>query len=907
MLEPEAWRVVSPYLDQALEMEEAERAVWLQSLRRENPSIAAQVEALLEEHRELHEKGFLEQAPLLPPSEGAAEGQPVGAYTLVAPIGEGGMGMVWLAERSDGRFQRRVALKFLKIALAGSGGEERFKREGTILGRLTHPHIAQLLDAGVSTSGRPYLVLEHVDGESIDQYCDRRKLEVTARIGLFLEVLAAVAHAHANLIVHRDIKPSNVLVSAEGQVKLLDFGIAKLLEEEGQPGAGTNLTGEAGAGMTLRFAAPEQVTGGVVTTATDVYSLGVMLFVLLTGRHPSGVGPAFELMKSIVEFEPPRVSEAVPANTPDKLARRLRGDLDTIVAKALKKNPQERYISVSEMADDLRRHLNHEPIGARPDTLSYRVAKFVQRNRTATALSALTLVAIVGGILGTAMQARTANRARLTADRRFNQVRQLANKVLGLDGVLRGLPGSTKARHEVVAISQEYLEALRNDAQADPGLALEIGVAYALLARAQGVPVASNLGQYAQAEQSLRKAEELLDAFLRSSPGNRKALATSAEVSLDRMILADSDARPGDAVGHARKSAERMEELLQLGDLQQSELTAATMVFSNLALGHKNMGHFDDSIRHARRAIEISQSLPFAAMHRGAASSILADSLRLSGDLDGAYATIRASQTGFETGKYPNEHSRRSALFSALWREGVLLGGEGGINLGRPAEAIAALQKAFDLIEEWAQKDAEDASSRILFASAGRELGNVLRGRDPARAMQVYDHALKRLGEIKNNSKARRGEAELLAGSAYALRRLHRAAEARGRIDKALQLLRETKDYPAKRIRLGGEVDFVTRALADHHGETGEGERAAALYQELLEMVLATKPEPGNDLRQAVQLSGVYGSLGAAYRRIGRTEEGEAARAQRLQLWRGWQGKLPQNAFVARQLADASR
>jgi serine/threonine-protein kinase len=357
-----SWQTLSPYLDQALELDASERTAWLATIREQDPSLAADVEALLDEYRVLQQEKFLEEHPTLSPVHATMAGQTIGAYTLQAPIGQGGMGTVWLAKRSDGRFERQAAVKFLNIALAGGAGEERFKREGTILGRLAHPHIAQLLDAGVSASGQPYLVLEHVQGEHIDRYCDIRSLDIEARVRLFLDVLAAVAHAHANLIVHRDIKPSNVLVSADGQVKLLDFGVAKLLEDEGQPNAATMVTRGAGAAMTLLYAAPEQVTGGTVTTATDVYALGVLLYVLLTGQHPAGSGPhsSADLMKSIVDTEPARPSEVIArappdaattvarsrGTTPDQLRRQLRGDLDTIIAKALKKHPHERYTTV---------------------------------------------------------------------------------------------------------------------------------------------------------------------------------------------------------------------------------------------------------------------------------------------------------------------------------------------------------------------------------------------------------------------------------------------------------------------------------------------------------------------------------------------------------------------------------
>jgi serine/threonine protein kinase len=439
---PEAWQAISPYLDQALEMPEDERALWLATLRKRDPDLFARLEALLKEHRVLVEEHFLERAPSSPPVPNVLAGQTIGPYRLVSLIGEGGMGSVWLAERRDGRFERRTAVKFLRAPLGG-GAAERFKREGLILARLAHTHIAQLLDAGISASGLPYLVLEYVEGEDIVAYCDGRRLEVETRLRLFLDVLAAVTHAHSNLIVHRDLKPSNVLVTWDGQVKLLDFGIAKLLEGEDAAAAATLLTREGGGALTPQYAAPEQVTGSPVTTATDVYAAGVLLYVLLTGQHPAGPGPhsTADLVKAVVEIEPPRPSDVVAppknpteqiaanavhrATTPDKLRRLLRGDLDTIVAKALKKKPQERYASAAALADDLRHYLNQEPIGARPDTLTYLTLKFIRRNRTTVALAALAFVALVIGMVGTLIQSRTARKERDFALRQLNRSQAL--------------------------------------------------------------------------------------------------------------------------------------------------------------------------------------------------------------------------------------------------------------------------------------------------------------------------------------------------------------------------------------------------------------------------------------------------------------------------------------------------
>jgi serine/threonine protein kinase len=436
-LSPDRWQKISPHLDHALSLPEDERAAWLCAFRLANPDLADQLEKLLDEHHSLAQEHFLEGHPSHPGNESSLAGQTIGAYTLISPIGYGGMGSVWLAERSDGRFERRAAIKFLHFSVAVQGGVERFQREGRILGQLAHPHIAELIDAGVTPNGEPYLVLEHVEGEHIDEYCDRHTLDVDARIRLFLDVLSAVAQAHANLIVHRDIKPSNVLVRNDGQVKLLDFGIAKLLADDGNP-AKTLLTLEGGGALTPQFASPEQVTGGTVTTATDLYALGVLLYVLLAGQHPAGPGPysAADLVKAIVDTEPPRASDALAsagaiaekrATTPDRLRRQLCGDLDTILGKALKKNAAERYISAAALADDLQRYLKHEPISARPDTIAYRAAKFVRRNRAVVALTALAFVAVIAGLTGTLIQARTARRQRDVAFRQLARAEQINN------------------------------------------------------------------------------------------------------------------------------------------------------------------------------------------------------------------------------------------------------------------------------------------------------------------------------------------------------------------------------------------------------------------------------------------------------------------------------------------------
>src|SRR5256714_372635 len=305
------WQRLSPLLDEVLELDEAARAARLAELRADDPATADALEGFLGDAQAAGHAKFLTGAAPHPPSfhDATLTGQSIGAYVLEDPLGHGGSGSVWRARRADGRFEGHVAVKLLHLSLIGHMGARRFEREGALLARLTHPHIARLMDAGVTPGGQPYLVLELVDGERIDRWCDSRHLNVEQRLALFANVLAAVAHAHSRLVIHRDIKPSNILVTADGTVKLLDFGIAKLIDTQSQE----TVTGEGGRALTPEYAAPEQLQGGDVTTATDVYALGVLLYQLLAGRHPTAPehATASEVMRATLATDPMRLPHAL--------------------------------------------------------------------------------------------------------------------------------------------------------------------------------------------------------------------------------------------------------------------------------------------------------------------------------------------------------------------------------------------------------------------------------------------------------------------------------------------------------------------------------------------------------------------------------------------------------------------
>ena len=417
------WHELSPLLDELIDLPAAARESRLAALQNDDAALADELRAWLDELDELSGSGFL-QAPAMAPAPDLA-GQAVGAYTLVRELGRGGMGSVWLARRTDGRYEGEVAIKFLAAGMFAAAGVERFAREGHIMARLAHPHIARLLDAGHVVLGaggsQPYLVLEYVPGEAIDVYCTRNALTLEARLRLFLQVVDAVAHAHTRLILHRDLKPSNVLVTAAGEVKLLDFGIAKLLDA----GHAEELTQQAGQVYTLQYAAPEQIEGGEVTTSTDVYALGVLLFRLLSGRLPTGAptgNGTLAQRRAMAGTEAPLVSQAVreageasESEAPVR-ERDLRGELDTIVARALKHAPAERYANAAALADDLRRHLAHEPISARPDSWAYRTTKFLRRHRVAVGAGSLAVLALAASAAVAVLQARQARHQQAQAE-----------------------------------------------------------------------------------------------------------------------------------------------------------------------------------------------------------------------------------------------------------------------------------------------------------------------------------------------------------------------------------------------------------------------------------------------------------------------------------------------------------
>ena len=619
-----------------------------------------------------------------PPAAGELRpGEQLGECRIVALLGEGGMGEVYLAE--DTRLGRPVAVKLLKRRLLGSGESlaRRFEHERRVLAALNHPNIARLYGAATTAQGRAFLVMEYVEGEPLDRFCERRGLGVAARLALFGKVCAAVAYAHQNLVVHRDLKPANIRVTPEGEPKLLDFGIAKLLEAENTVGpAGADPTVTLLGAMTPEYASPEQIKGEPITTASDVYSLGVMLYELLSGQRPyrlQGRRPD-EVARAVCEEEPPRPSTAVargtatrPADTkeaalvcgepPARLQRRLAGDLDNIVAKALRKESARRYASVAALAEDLRRHTEGLPVRARRDTFGYRTAKFVRRNRVLVAAASLVLLALVGGLVATSWQVRVARTERDRARHAQAEAERARRQSDHLNGFLQTLLGSINPEetpNRDLKVVQVLDTATRNlDAQLanEPALRAQahttLGRAYGGLREAE--PAVQHLREALKLDQSIYGDDSLVTARDKTNlaRGLSGLLRQDGEAEpLLRQALAVQRKQPAQAredllmslqlLSYIKTTPGSMDEAVALTDEYLAWVRRAgagdTGLYADalMRLGHLrlNQGDFAGAEAPYRQAVEIQRRVSPGGPNHAAKLTSLAYALVLQGRYD---------------------------------------------------------------------------------------------------------------------------------------------------------------------------------------------------------------------------------------------------------------------------------
>lgn len=712
------WEEIDRLFNDAADLSPKERELFLSKNCSSN-EIRAGVEKLLA--AEDAAAGFLdrpvfEPASLRPPSR-------IGDWRIFDELGKGGMGTVYLAENKS--LGLRAALKVIRQGFDSDAILRRFDAERKILATLQHPNIARLIDGGTTDDGRPFYVMEYADGVTIDDYC--RDLSVKEKLRVFQQVCRAVEFAHARLIVHRDIKPSNIIVDSDGTAKLLDFGIAKLISTEGDATSGTaTLLGM----MTPSYASPEQIRGEQVTTATDVYSLGVVLYELLTGRLPRDFrGLSLErVLAALNAGEATRPSAATSTRSGNS---KLDVDIDNIVLKSLKMEPERRYQSVKEFSADIDRFLNGLPVSARPDSFRYRATKFIRRNSIAVGATVLVFLSLLGGIGVATWQAVVAREQKALAEKRFADVRELANKVVfTYDERIARMPGSTAIREELVGDALHYLDSLNSTDLNDPELNLELARAYERIGDVQGRPYAANLGKSEDAMRSYEKALEILRDALSKSPEpvavKRQLLQTLLryipikarlnKVPRDEIVeaasvqAAISDSTPGEKDANSFDRASVLIARADHGDIPTRERIEIYLAAR------------DDLLSIEERTIDVQHSLSRAYQRLGTNWGWLGDELSKKGDRDGAFAA------------YKNAVPFNEEMFISVRKE-IEIGGltqnlrriEAGVyqNLGeslfkidKRAEGYEMLKKNLAISEELLRGDERNTEGRVDVANA---------------------------------------------------------------------------------------------------------------------------------------------------------------------------------------------
>jgi eukaryotic-like serine/threonine-protein kinase len=750
----EQWQRVRSILESALELDPADRAGFL--IRAcADPALRREIESLIAAHEQAGTgvlnsaalPGFLvEEArfSLLP-------GKRVGPYEIVEEIGVGGMGAVYRAARADGQYKQQVALKIVRADFGAENTASRFRNERQILASLDHPNIAKILDGGTTVDGLPYFVMEFVDGLPITDYCDRHKLPIDARLEIFRTVCSAVHYAHQHLVIHRDLKPSNILVTAEGIPKLLDFGIAKVLDPNLLPESST-MTAAGLWMMTPEYASPEQFRGEAITTATDVYSLGLVLYELLTGHraHQFPNRAPHEIARVVFDTEPEKPSAAIRrteaasednkltpervsglrSDSPEKLQHRLAGDLDNIVLKALRKEPQERYTSADQLSEDIHRHVKGLPVLARKSTAAYRWRKYVLRHRVGVTAAALVFLSLLTGMALTVREARIARANQLRAERHFNDVRALANSLIfEVHDSIAALPGATAPRKLIVQRAQEYLDKLAAESQADPSLLRELAGAYTRLANVLGDQRDANVGNSEQALRDYRRAVELREAVVAALPSDmdsRRELAESY-VALATLLQNLGDHGSQEFLNKALSMLKALA-ASNPGNLKiQSDLARTFQLNGH---GSEASGKFPEAVPSFEKSLALYQHLSEADPKESKYLAGLASAHKTLGaalievnQLPSALEHYRAARVLDEAQMKadPGNMNRRYAITFTYSDIGYILGEQGEID-----GALSYYRKAFDIRSELAAADPQDARARAGLANTYNYIARLL-------------------------------------------------------------------------------------------------------------------------------------------------------------------------------------
>lgn len=708
-LDDNRWQKLKDIFNEAVELAPDLRSSYLSALRLNDKTLYQELAELIDVDAEAED--FLDK-PVSLKSDSLASivGETVGNYRIVREIERGGMGVVYEAARFDGAFEQRVAVKLVNRHFFSDELILRFVKERQILARLEHPNIVRLLDGGLTEDRTPYFVMEFIEGAPVNVYCRENNLNTNEKLELFLQICSAVAYAHRQLIVHRDLKPSNILITQNGEAKLLDFGIAKILDANADAQTQTQ-----NAPLTPAYASPEQIKGETIATASDIYSLGVILYELLTGKSPREI-------YAVSQMEIPRgICEIEPA-APSRANSQLKGDLDNIVLKALRKETERRYESVGQFTDDIKSYLNGLPVRAHPQSFGYRAAKFIKRNRLAVALATAAILLIMGGAVAAIWQSFEAKRQQQIAEQRFEQVRKIANSfIFDYHDEIAKLDNSTKLREKLVSDGVTYLDAVAREDNRNPELLKESAIAYRKIGDVQGKPYTANLGKTEDAIVSYGKSIALLEKAILLAPAD---LSLKDEFVESSRLLANVESRVGnwDQAEQILQKALAVNKELLASDETNVERKIASMSLQ-IASGdaHGGMEQFEQALADANALYQSEPRNKNLILVLKRLHSRIGNNLSHRGKEEQKKGNLEAARNWFlqalehrerdvyYTEKHPEAITEKRWIYSAYFGYAEVLS-----RLGRTTEALENSEIAGKILQDLKKNNADDRELDIL-------------------------------------------------------------------------------------------------------------------------------------------------------------------------------------------------
>ncbi len=897
---PDRWARIEEIFNRALELSGGARSAYLSESCGDDSELLREVRGMLDAADETVGSAVSAFAVTLV----ASRGDRVGPYRLVREIGQGGMGTVYEAVRDDDQYRKKVAIKVVKRGMDSAEVLARFRHERQILAGLEHPNIARLIDGGTlpaSHGSLPFLVMEYVEGVPLSVYCARHGLPVAERLRLFQSVCSAVQHAHQSLVVHRDLKPGNILVTAEGVAKLLDFGIAKLAD----PSVAEDTLLRTSTGMhmlTPDYASPEQVRGEPVTTASDIYSLGVVLYELLTGERPYRLKESSwqQIDQAVCQTEVAPPSTKIEVN--GKLRQELRGDLDTIVLMAMRKEPARRYRSAAELSDDIGRYLDGRPITARKDTFRYRASKFARRNKAVVAAAVLAIAGMLAGTLAVLHQARR-------AERRFAQVRKLANTFLfEFDEKLRNVAGTTEVRELAVKTALEYLDSLTAEATDDPGLTIELAKAYTKVGDVQGHPRLANLGKTAEAMDSYRKAVALAGPLVTVKARDARAIETLAQARIQLGALESEQGRAVEGIANLQEGVRLTRTLMDL-ELGQRAHAIAFVSGSNTlgdALINGDPAGAEAAYRDALDAApklgdtpESRRQMALCLERLGRAQHERGDPMRAISSYDKALAIVEDLAGADSSDSRYKRH--RMVIHNYL---GNLHGNSEYFDAGQPERALHHYRTAFNIIEELASADPKNRLARFDSALVRERMGRTLLalGRASEGAgllLEARDRTAALVAESPGSVHYQRALNQILLAVPAALRATGQPGAARAAVERALrQAAVFLTQLPTD---LGAQVTMASAWLTASASQRASRDWAEARVSagKALAIVLAQHRKNPKDLY-------FLRDTAEAYTELGEIEAGQGGagvcgfRRQALETWERWPAEGKSSVYFFR-------